>query len=174
MAERSPMIAVALITGICAIGAAVAGNMVGLLGPRIFPEIAAPVAQAPPEVTPPVTAPTDAAATPVSTTTTAPSNAAAGPAVAASPPTVSATPPRPKALMRSLQYRVNLPGNDLGAGLPVSLASECSDLCQEDDRCRAMTYVRHETGVGGVCWLKSAVSSTEPADNMTSAIKNPS
>jgi hypothetical protein len=65
----------------------------------------------------------------------------------------------PSPYMGQLQWNTNLPGSDVSNidNVEVNTAGECSNECQRDDRCKAMTFVKHQSAPGGVCWLKDEV-----------------
>src|SRR5215217_8435341 len=54
---------------------------------------------------------------------------------------------------------MNLPGSEVSNidNVEVNTASKCSNECQRDDRCKAMTFAKHHSAPGGVCWLKDEV-----------------
>ena len=75
--------------------------------------------------------------------------------------------------MGALQWGTNLQGNDIAnIDRPdVNTAGECSSQCLQHPQCLAMTFVKHATQPGGICWLKNAVSPASQASSMASAIK---
>jgi hypothetical protein len=80
----------------------------------------------------------------------------------------------PKApYMSELQWNTNLQGSDIAnINKPeVNTAGECSDLCLKNPHCKAVTFVQHPSGSGGICWLKDAVPPRSANAAMTSAIK---
>lgn len=89
------------------------------------------------------------------------------PATSSTPAPTSAAPP----YMGELLYNVNFQGSDIHNSLSAQTEGECSDACLQNARCKAMTFVKHPNGVGGVCWLKDAVPAQSRADNMVSSVK---
>jgi len=80
--------------------------------------------------------------------------------------------PQPRSTMSAIERRTNLSGGDLaGNGLESNSSEECSNLCLHDNGCKAMTFVYHPAGGGGVCWLKNAVPAPSSNPSMDSAIK---
>lgn len=75
--------------------------------------------------------------------------------------------------MGELIYYQNYQGSDIeNIDKPeVNTAGECSNLCERDDRCKAMTFVMNTPRPGGVCWLKDAVPPLTPNNIMVSAKK---
>lgn len=84
-----------------------------------------------------------------------------------------APPPPPLPHMSELMWRVNLQGSDIVNldNTSINTAGACSQACLANDDCKAMTFVQHPSGVGGVCWLKNEVPPATPNAAMTSAIK---
>lgn len=82
------------------------------------------------------------------------------------------TPPK-KPFMGALLWNTNLQGHDIAnIDKPdVNTAGECSNQCLKNDQCMAMTFVKHSSQPGGICWLKNAVPSSSPNPSMASAIK---
>lgn len=74
--------------------------------------------------------------------------------------------------MDDLMYGVYLQGNDLKSDLADDANSEeqCSNVCQDDVRCKAMSFVESPWG-GGVCQIKDKVGARTPARNAISAVK---
>ncbi|HVG92708.1 MAG TPA: PAN domain-containing protein [Alphaproteobacteria bacterium] len=74
--------------------------------------------------------------------------------------------------MDDLMYGVYLQGNDLNSESADDANSEeqCSNVCQDDARCKAMSFVESPWG-GGVCRIKDKVGARTPASNAISAIK---
>ena len=88
--------------------------------------------------------------------------------------THSVTPPPPlRARMSELEIRTNLQGGDISNfdKPQLNTAGECSELCLRNDACKAMTFVEHPGGNGGVCWLKDTVPGRSVNPTMTSAVK---
>ncbi len=78
----------------------------------------------------------------------------------------------PTHFMGPLEGGTNRQGSDLSAvGIQSNNASECSDLCDRDDNCMAMTFVKHNNANGGICWPKGSVASPAPNQSMVSAVK---
>jgi hypothetical protein len=75
--------------------------------------------------------------------------------------------------MGEIQWRTNLQGSDIAnIDKPeVNTAGECSELCLKNSHCKAMTFVQHPTGAGGICWLKDAAPAPSMDANMQSAVK---
>ena len=101
-----------------------------------------------------------------------------GPAVAAAgsnvtgdtPPVVKVAAPSPT--MSALLVETNLYKHDLAdAGTERATPQACSDACLVDEACEGMTFVKHPTSDGGVCWLKSAGAAAVSNPGMTSATK---
>ena len=87
------------------------------------------------------------------------------------PPANSTPSPRPP-YMGSLEGGTSRQGSDLSSvGIQSNSAAECSDACGSDPNCKAMTFVKHSTANGGICWLKGSVSSPTPNQAMVSAVK---
>jgi hypothetical protein len=89
-------------------------------------------------------------------------------------PQQSFPPPRAKpARMGELQLQTNLQGGDIENidKQAVNTAGACSELCLRNNGCKAMTFVQHPTGSGGICWLKDTVPAASRNPAMTSAIK---
>jgi PAN domain len=74
--------------------------------------------------------------------------------------------------MYDLMYGVYLRGNNIESDLAADANSEeqCSNVCREDTRCKAMSFVQHPWG-GGVCQLKDRVPEPTPATDAVSAVK---
>ena len=74
--------------------------------------------------------------------------------------------------MDDLMYGVYLQGNDLKSELADDANSEeqCWNICQDDARCKAMSFVESPWG-GGVCRIKDKVGARTPASNAISAVK---
>ncbi|HZD94565.1 MAG TPA: PAN domain-containing protein [Candidatus Sulfotelmatobacter sp.] len=74
--------------------------------------------------------------------------------------------------MGELMYGVYLPGNDIESALANEADSEeqCSDVCLQDGRCKAMSFVQRSWG-GGVCRIKNKVPARSAASNGISAVK---
>ena len=74
--------------------------------------------------------------------------------------------------MGDLMDGVYLQGNDLNSEAADDANSEeqCSNVCQDDARCKAMSFVESPWG-GGVCRIKDKVGTRTPASNAISAIK---
>jgi hypothetical protein len=88
------------------------------------------------------------------------------------PPQRATEPPPQRATMGPLEGGTNRQGGDLSAvGIQVNSAGECSDMCEQNYNCRAMTFVKHASANGGICWLKGTVGSPYPNPSMVSAIK---
>jgi hypothetical protein len=82
------------------------------------------------------------------------------------------TAPQKGTYMGALEGATNRHGSDLSAvGIQSNSAAECSDLCDAEQNCRAMTFVKHSSANGGICWLKGAIPSPTPNQAMVSAIK---
>jgi PAN domain len=73
--------------------------------------------------------------------------------------------------MGALEFDTNRQGHDLNTGDEVRRAEDCSQLCAQEERCRAMTFVQHPSGSGGICWLKDGGSDPLPRKGMISAPK---
>ena len=102
-----------------------------------------------------------------------PENSATGPLgekKAADVPPIT-IPPKTHTEMGALEFDTNRQGADLNSGDEVPRADDCSSLCAQDNRCRAMTFVQHPNGVGGICWLKNVAKDPLPHPGMTSAAK---
>jgi hypothetical protein len=82
-------------------------------------------------------------------------------------------PAAPMPHMSELMLRVNLQGSDIANldNAAINTAGACSEACFKNNDCRAMTFVQHPSGQGGVCWLKNAVPPPTPNPAMTSAVK---
>ena len=87
------------------------------------------------------------------------------------PAWLKGAPPTPQ--MGELEIRTNLDGGDIANfDKPTfNTAGECSNLCQSNNQCKAMTFVEHPGDKGGVCWLKDKVPARSASPNMTSAVK---
>ena len=55
----------------------------------------------------------------------------------------------------------------------MNSAAECSDLCGDNANCQAMTFVKHPSDNGGICWLKGTGARATPNPEMVSAEKLP-
>lgn len=63
-------------------------------------------------------------------------------------------------------------GSDFAnVGIQSNSAAECSDSCAADLNCKAMTFVKHDSANGGICWLKGAIPSPTADSRAVSAIK---
>ena len=82
-------------------------------------------------------------------------------------------PVQPIARMSALRFGTNLQGQDISGGQTTMDAEACSSLCQENDDCKAMTYVYLRAGetANGICWLKNGVPGSSANSNMVSAVK---
>lgn len=83
--------------------------------------------------------------------------------------------PRNDAMAQSrfftFERNTNLPGQDYRS-VPSEGATDCSFVCQAENRCRAWTYVkRGRQGPSGVCWLKGAVPGRQGNDCCTSGVR---
>jgi hypothetical protein len=88
------------------------------------------------------------------------------------PPSGNTQPGRQQPYMGPLELATNRNGSDLfNPGIQVKNASECSNMCEQNVRCQAMTFVQHPNANGGICWLKGSVPSPSPHTVMTSAVK---
>jgi hypothetical protein len=70
-------------------------------------------------------------------------------------------------VMGPLQVGVDFPAQDLGDPMQARSAAACANLCANDSKCRAMTYVLSRTQ----CWLKSGAAPPGFGDDVTSAVK---
>ena len=80
----------------------------------------------------------------------------------------------PPPYMGELLIAQNYHGDDIAniEKAEVNTAGECSMLCEKEQRCKAMTFVKHgENKPGGICWLKDAVPPLTPNSQMVSARK---
>jgi hypothetical protein len=86
---------------------------------------------------------------------------------------VSTPPPPRPARMGELQWQTNLQGRDTENidKSEVNTAGACSEMCLRNNGCKAMTFVQHPTGSGGICWLKDTVPPASHNAEMTSAVK---
>ena len=50
---------------------------------------------------------------------------------------------------------------------PSSSAEECATFCGDEEKCKAMTYIRSQR----LCWLKDSVPATASSNDMVSAVK---
>lgn len=76
------------------------------------------------------------------------------------------------ASMGPLEPKTNRRGRDLSIGGELAdNAAECARLCDESDRCQAMSYSAGASGQAGRCWLKESVPAPTPNELMTSAVK---
>ena len=85
--------------------------------------------------------------------------------------TEPAPPPPAAPYMGELQYNTNLQGSDFVniQRADVNTEGACSEKCLKNDRCKAMTFVRTQSG--GVCWLKDKVPASLYNAAMISAVK---
>jgi hypothetical protein len=74
--------------------------------------------------------------------------------------------PAPKSSMGQLVYGMAYVGADIRSVLSSS-ASECAEICGQEDLCKAMTYITSQK----LCWLKHSIPATAPSDEMISAAK---
>src|SRR5579871_601617 len=58
-------------------------------------------------------------------------------------------PPSSTSAMGPLESHTNLSGNDI-SNFPASSAKECSNSCEKDSRCKAMTFVKHPNAPDGI------------------------
>ncbi|MGA9521202.1 MAG: PAN domain-containing protein [Myxococcaceae bacterium] len=166
-----------------------AGAQVQVSPDRVGPIQAAPSAPPPPALakatlppataTPPSATPTPPPATstpPPATPTPPPATATPTPATP-TPPPATPTPPTATATApptAGFEYDIDRPGSDIlnfefEDGDVAQNAAACAAACQNEQRCRAWTYVR--PGVQGPksrCWLKDAVPA--PVPNATFAV----
>ena len=65
----------------------------------------------------------------------------------------------PPPYMGELLWNTNLQGKDVSnLDKPeLNTAGECSSACQKDERCKSMTFVKHPSSAGGICWPKNIV-----------------
>ena len=75
--------------------------------------------------------------------------------------------------MGPLELHTNRQGSDFSPNAErVESPEDCARLCGKTGACRAMTFVGSPNNLpGGTCWLKYAIPSASPRDDMTSAIK---
>jgi len=74
--------------------------------------------------------------------------------------------------MSPFEEGINHPRGDLaGTGTESESKQECATRCLRDNECKAMTFVHHPDGVGGICWLKGTINSATPHPDMVSAVK---
>ena len=61
----------------------------------------------------------------------------------------------PKPKMGTLQRGINLDGHDIAPGAPIQTpsAEDCSQLCLEDAKCKAMSWMQSNHS----CWLKDEI-----------------
>ena len=73
--------------------------------------------------------------------------------------------------MGPLETGTNRQGRDLAEfGVKAHSAADCSRMCAEEARCKAMSFMgRPESD--GICWLKSAVPDPTINPSMVSAVK---
>jgi hypothetical protein len=69
-------------------------------------------------------------------------------------------------LMGPLQPGISYNQGDL-YDRPASSPQQCSQLCYNDDRCRAVTFVISQQR----CWIKDRVNPTSSSPDMISALK---
>lgn len=67
----------------------------------------------------------------------------------------------------TIMERTDFPGNDYDELRDVGFG-ECSDVCEEDDRCRAFTYMAKRKR----CWLKDDLSDPETSKLTISGVKD--
>jgi hypothetical protein len=74
----------------------------------------------------------------------------------------------------ALQYDSDRPGHDYrNLDLPQARPELCRDLCAQDPRCRAFTYVGPGIqGASARCWLKDGASRPRPAKGLVSGVKH--
>jgi hypothetical protein len=70
--------------------------------------------------------------------------------------------------MGPLEHGVSYSGGDM-YDRPASSAEDCVQLCSNDDRCRAVTFIISQQR----CWLKDRVNAPAQSGDMISAIKQP-
>ena len=78
--------------------------------------------------------------------------------------------PAPTPYMGKLEMATNRDGHDI-SNFSVDDAEECSRTCEADSRCKAMTFVKHPSEPGGICWLKDGVPPISSNPAMISAVK---
>jgi hypothetical protein len=95
-----------------------------------------------------------------------------GPAAGAlAPPQFKLKPPPQSGHMSASETDKNRQGNDF-LHFTAASVERCKRVCEEEDRCKAMTFVL-DPAAGGQCWLKDRVPAATEAAGMISAIKLP-
>jgi hypothetical protein len=76
--------------------------------------------------------------------------------------------------MGPLEQATNRQGRDLAdVGVRLTDALACSRLCDIDDRCMAMSFVKTADAASGFCWLKGSVPTPSENAAVVSAVKTP-
>jgi hypothetical protein len=76
------------------------------------------------------------------------------------------------ARMGPLEPDTNRQGRDLAdIGLRLTDAAACARLCEVDERCMAMSFVKASDGASGICWLKGSVPGASENPAVVSAVK---
>ena len=68
--------------------------------------------------------------------------------------------------MGALEHGISYSGGDL-YDRPAASAEQCAQLCANDDRCRAVTFIISQQR----CWIKGAINPTQQSPDMVSARK---
>ena len=76
------------------------------------------------------------------------------------------TPPRFTGPLGSLERGISYSGGDI-YDRPASSAEQCSELCANDDRCRAVTFIVSQQR----CWVKDRINPSQQSGDMVSARK---
>lgn len=75
-------------------------------------------------------------------------------------------PPPPDTKMGPLQRGISYNQGDI-YDRPATSAEECSRLCYNDNRCKAMTFIISQQR----CWIKDRVNPTAQSSDMISAVR---
>jgi hypothetical protein len=75
--------------------------------------------------------------------------------------------------MSDLLMETNFQGSDINNGETVADVRACQKLCKDNDECKAITYVFHDTSdrLNGSCWLKGGVPEAQHNPYMISSRK---
>ena len=74
--------------------------------------------------------------------------------------------------MSPLERDINIQGKDIDiSSTEVADPYQCQRLCENDERCKAMTFVKHPDRDGCICWLKSSAPDRSERPGMISSVK---
>jgi hypothetical protein len=72
--------------------------------------------------------------------------------------------------MSELEPGRNRRGSDISK-TEASSASDCAQICLNNNDCKAMAFEKHREAKGGTCWQKNKVPDSDANPDMTSSVK---